>query len=183
MIPAMLVLVYGVLKPEGGGIENRLSSDTVSGRLEQYKVVIKAIPRFPLGMGGYENPEYVEIMKQHGMVKWVPDTPNHSHPEALEVHNGYLDVGARYGIFGMISFTMLLVSMLRYFKKMYSSEYRYSLVPFFAVLVWGMANMTQTESNFRTYFVVLLAVLSGSFISMYRFGVHQRLHSPLSKRS
>lgn len=171
LIPIVLVLSYDVYKSTHGGaagIEQRITSDTVSGRIEQYRVTLDAIQKNPLGVGGYENPIYVNLMKAHGMVKWVPDGPNHSHPEALEVHNGYLDVGIKYGMLGVFAFVALMVSMARYFWKRVSSQHRYSILPVFAALIWMMSNTTQTNSNFRAHYVMLLALICGAFVARYR---------------
>lgn len=171
MIPLVLALSYSVYKSMHTGsiaVEQRLGQDTVSGRIEQYKVTLDAIKNHPLGLGSYENPTYVKLMLEHDMVQWLPDSQNRSHPEALEVHNGYLDVGIKYGVLGVATFVALMVSMLRYFKKRVTSQSRYSIVPFFAVLIWMMSNTTQTNSNFRGYFLVLMAIICGSFVAQYR---------------
>lgn len=171
LIPMVLVLSYNVYKSTyggGAGIEQRITSDTVSGRIDQYRVTLEAIQNTPLGVGGYENPIYVKLMKDHDMVKWVPDGPNHSHPEALEVHNGYLDVGIKYGILGGGIFVALMVSMARYFRRMVSGRHPYSIVPVFAVLIWMMSNTTQTNSNFRAHYVILLAMICGAFVARCR---------------
>jgi hypothetical protein len=120
----------------------------------------------PLGLGSYDHPYYVKLMSEYGIVQWFKDARGNSYTKPLTVHNGYLAAGIKYGILGMIAFTTLVFSMLRYFKKHINTEFRYSLVPYFAVLIYVLSNISNSISIFRAYFVVLLAILSGASIAM-----------------
>lgn len=169
-VPVMLSLSFYIYQQMGGHsavVEERLKQDTVTGRLMQYKVTFESLLDHPLGMGGYENPEYFKLMLKYHMTKSVPDKFG-AHPEPLAVHNGYLEVGIKYGIPSMIIFSLLLFSMFRYFKNMASKSSHYMVAPFFAVLIWILSNMTQSTSFFRSYFVTLLAIVCGSSIALYQ---------------
>lgn len=176
VVPAVLILAYSAYKMGGdkSGVESRLTQDTVSGRLAQYGVALETVPTHPMGMGGYENPAYGKLMEKYGMVQWLPDKYGVERPEALAIHNGYLEVGIKYGAMGMITFITLLISLFRYFKKRISSQYRYSIVPLFTVLVWALSNTSQAAASFNGYFVVLQAIIFGSFVAMYRIGADKK---------
>lgn len=176
IVPGLLILAYSAYRAGGdqSAIESRLGQDTVSGRLAQYGVALATVPTHPLGMGGYENPAYAKLMEKYDMVQWLPDRLGIQHPEPLAIHNGYLEVGIKYGAMGMITFIALLVSLLRYFKKRASSPYRYAIVPFFAVLVWMLSNTSQAAASFNAYFVILQAIIYGSFVAIYRTGADKQ---------
>jgi len=149
-------------------LEERLKEDTVTGRVLQYQVVWDSILAYPWGLGSYEHPDYVKLMSEHGMLVWYKDRFGNSYTLPLVVHNGYLAAGIRYGFFGMVTFTMLIFSMYRYAKKQINSMIPYSVVPFYAVLIYAMSNLSNDLSIFRAYFVVLLAILSGASVSINR---------------
>jgi hypothetical protein len=170
-IPFTLVFSYEVYRSIGGHselVKERLEADTVTGRLMQYEVVANSMWDHPLGMGGYENPAYFDLMNKYGMMQWVPDGKGGTRPQPLAVHNGYLATGIQYGVLAVPVFVMLLISMFRYFRKKVSTEYRYSLVPLYAVIIYALSNMSNSITIFRAYFVILLALLSGAFVAVYR---------------
>lgn len=179
-IPVMLVLSLYLYQQMGGHsavVEERLKQDTVTGRFMQYQVAFESTLGHPLGMGGYENPEYNQLMAKYNMMKWVPDKFG-AHPEPLAVHNGYLEVGIKHGVLAMLIFIALLVSMLRYFRRMASGHHGYNIVPFFAVLIWVLSNTTQSTSAFRAYYVILLAILCGSLTALQRQDAEKQKQSP-----
>lgn len=171
MVPVLLILFLNVYQSMGGHsavLEERLKQDTVSGRFVQFQVVWDAIMAHPLGLGSYDHPDYVKLMTRLGMVEWVADPSGEFHPRPLTVHNGYLATGIQYGLLGMVAFTALVFSMLRYFKKLIKPDLRYSAVAFYAVLIYALSNLSNSVSIFRAYFVVFLALLCGSLIALRR---------------
>jgi hypothetical protein len=152
-------------------VKQRLKEDTVSGRFDQYRVIVQSLPDFAFaGMGDYSTKEYFKFMEKAGHVYTKGWGTSQLHREAYAVHNGYLEVAILYGAFAMTAFIALLFSMFRYFKQRINSELPYAIVPFYAVLIWMLANISNGVSAFRIYFVLLLAILAGSMIAMQRLG-------------
>jgi hypothetical protein len=178
---------YVILEPLIGKSEfvlQRLQEDTVSGRFKQYGVILQALPDFAfVGMGDYTSKAYYALMEKAHMVRAIEGGTANWHREAYVVHNGYLEVAALYGAFAMTAFFALLISMLRYFKKINHIKFRYSIVPFYAVLIWMLANISNGVSTFRIYFVLLLAILAGSMISMQRISTRRQLKNPLDAKA
>jgi len=58
--------------------------------------------------------------------------------------------------------------MLRYFKKAINPDLRYSLVPFYAITIYMLANLSNSISIFRAYFVLLIAIVCGSLVALGR---------------
>ena len=171
ILPVIVVVSYSVYQSFGNSnaaVEERLKDDTVSGRFQQFNVVWESMSDYPLGMGSYTNPAYVDLMAKHGMMQWLPDARGVSKPHPLGVHNGYLAVGILYGFMAMSVFTLLFLSMLRYFKKAINPDLRYSLVPFYAITIYMLANLSNSISIFRAYFVLLIAIVCGSLVALGR---------------
>lgn len=151
-------------------VAQRLKEDTVSGRFRQYEVVLEELPEFMVtGMGDYTNKQYWKLMEKHKMMKSVKEPGVlRWHYEPYGVHNGFLEVGLFYGVAAMLVFIAILFSMLRYFKKLLVSPIPYSVAPFYGVLIWVLANISNGISSFRIYFVLLVAILIGSMVSLQR---------------
>lgn len=168
----LLFLSFYMFQSMGGRsavVEERLTQNTVSGRFLQYQLVAKSMLDHPLGLGSYDHPDYVALMSKHGMVVWFTDqNSGNSYTKPLTVHNGYLAAGIQYGVLGMLVFTALVFSMFRYFRKQVNPDLPYSLVPFYAVVIYALSNISNSVSIFRAYFVVLLAILGGASIAMQR---------------
>lgn len=166
---------YTVLVPlfhKSAFVTERLDADTVSGRFKQYKVVATALPKFPMGVGDYENQAYTVLMAKHPELMESIDAGTWNwHQIPYRVHNGYLEVGILHGPLAMIVFIAMMFSMLWYFKKRISRESSYSMVPFFAVLIWLLSNVSNGVSNFAVYYAVLLSMLSGAVVALNKKAV------------
>lgn len=170
-IPALLLLSYEAYKTWGGHsvvVEERLKADTITGRFHQYQVVWDSMWDHPLGLGSYDHPDYVRLMSQYGMLQWFIDKLGRSYTMPLAVHNGYLAAGIQYGVLGMVAFIFLVFSMLLYLKRRVDLQWQYSAVPFFAAMIYALSNISNSISIFRAYFVLLLAILCGSLVRLYR---------------
>jgi hypothetical protein len=150
-------------------VKERLKQDTVSGRFEQYKLILQSIANFFwVGMGDYTNKDYFKFMEKAGMVYTVNANTEAWHRVPYTVHNGYLEVCALYGAFAMTTFITFLYTMLKYLKKFVTTGLPYAMAPFFALLIWMLANISNGVSQFGLYFVLLIGLLAGSMISMQR---------------
>jgi len=148
-------------------VKGRVTEDTLTGRLEQYKVILQTLPdHLVVGMGDYSSKSYYALMEKHKMVYSMLGGTEKWYQVAYDVHNGYLAVGIYYGVLAMVMFIAFLLSVLRYFKNSMTEEMRYSAVPLFAVLIWILANMTNGVTSFRMYSIMLYAILFGSAISL-----------------
>jgi hypothetical protein len=168
---------------KNGGIEARLKEDTVTGRIAQYGVVLRALPTYPFGIGDYENKSYFNLMAKHNMLYTVNPGTNRWEQHPYRVHDGFLETGLLHGILSMIVFIVLLVSLLRYFKKRIIAEFRYSIIPFYAVVIWTLANISNGISFFGVYFVILVGMLSGAFVSLYQSGSAKSMQQAPSVKS
>jgi len=168
----LVVLSYLALESVIGNtafVKERVKEDTVSGRLEQYKVIIQSLPDFPFGMGDYTSKAYYDLMNKNQMMETIYAGTADWTRRPYQVHNGYLEVGALYGGVAMVIYMLLLFSMLGYFKKRVSMGFPYSIVPFYAVFIWVLSNISNPVSAMRMYFVLLMAMLCGSFLAIQRY--------------
>ena len=136
----------------------RLLRDTVTGRLEQYKIALRYTLNNYWGVGSYENREYFKLMSKYKMLE-SPDEP-------LGIHNGYLAVGVLYGPLAAFFFTLYIISLLKYFfaKSIYTKPL--TCLPFLSVLIWCVANISNRANDFRTYTVVLFSIIFGLSTAM-----------------
>ncbi len=169
-IPLMAIMSISYYKSTVGSsqaIEQRLEQDTVSGRLEQYLIVSKEMFKYPVGIGGYENPIYFKTMsKNPAMMKRIKVEGGSGWGRRFEpfvVHDGYLAIGMLHGVPSMLVFISILISMLWHFKNRINTIYAYSITPFYCVWIWIVGNTTQSLMDFNAYFVVLTGILTGAF--------------------
>lgn len=170
-IPVLLMSSFVVYDMVGGRsqlIEARLRDDTATGRLKQYEVTAVAMLKYPFGISHYDNPAYTPIMEKYNMVQWFRDKYNMPYTKPLEVHNGFLSVGILYGVLGLLFFSAAMVSLSLYFYRLAKNESRQYIMPLFSVYIWGVSNLTQRNDGFGFYYVLLLAILFGSMVAMYR---------------
>ncbi len=171
LLPIMVLVSYDIYQSTGNqsaAVEERLKQDTVTGRFQQYELVWETMSDYPLGMGSYTNQTYMDLMLKYGMTEWRPDERGVHKPYPLGVHNGYLATGILYGFMAMTVFMLLVVSMLRYFKKTISPSLKYSLVGFYMLVIYVLANLSNSISIFRAYYVLLMAIICGSLIALSR---------------
>ena len=171
-IPAYVV--YKSIAGESKLVSERLSDDTVSGRFQQFAIVIKNIPRHPLGLGSYDHPIYQKLMIENNMTKSVIMPDGKQQAVGLGVHNGFLGAGIQYGILAMFAFTMLLWKMFNYFRKRASREFSLTIIPLFAVGVWVLSNLSNGVIVFSSYNVMLIALLVGAFVGLFEKGIYQK---------
>jgi len=162
---SVLLPLYSIIKSSGGGsqlVEERLMSDTVSGRIKQYGVVIKALPKYPLGLGSYSNSKYQDLMVRNGIFKSVVDDYGRQTKEALGVHDGFLGAAIQYGLLGMLVFIMMIYKACKYFHNLYKeTEERIYVVPIMALLIWVLVNASNGVILFRDHNVLVVSMLMG----------------------
>lgn len=132
---------------------------SISGRLSQYVLIANTIIKYPIGLGGYDNKIYSNIMEKENL-----HTSSHKIPWVI--HNGYLAFGLLYGVLGLFSFLGLIISMLVYFYKNYSVKRPDTAYPFFIVLLWALSNVSNSVSSLNTYIVIIVAIVCGSYMSI-----------------
>lgn len=157
-------------------LEGRIGQDTVTGRIEQYKVVATSIFTDPtlLGMGTYDNKAYDALMVKHGMTDTDASRRSGSRERGYAVHNGYLEVGILRGVIAMFLYIALLFSMFRHFnKKIYRGSHN-AAIPVFAVFILMIINVSNGLSSFNIYSALLCAMLSGAFVA-YRSRIESEI--------
>lgn len=167
-IPAYIV--YKSISGESKLVSERLSDDTISGRFKQFEIVIKNLPRHPLGLGSYDHPVYQKLMIENNMTKSVLMPNGKKQAVGLGVHNGFLGVGIQYGILAMFAFTMLLWKMFNYFYKRANRGFSLTIIPLFSVGVWVLSNLSNGVIVFSSYNVMLIALLAGAFVGLFERG-------------
>ncbi len=165
VIPGYLVMKS--MTGESALVQERLADDTISGRLKQFSVVISELPKYPLGLGSYDNPIYQKLMIENKMTKSVVDSYGVQRPVGLGVHNGFLGAGIQYGVIGMLVFTIYLWKLLIYFYKRTSKSNPVTLIPFFSVFIWLLSNVSNGIISFFSYNVLITALICGSFVGIY----------------
>ena len=71
----------------------------------------------------------------------------------------------------MIIFTVMLWKMWKYFYKRANITQKITIIPLFSVLVWVLANLSNGVIVFRSYNVLVVALLLGAFVGAYRKGI------------
>lgn len=136
-------------------LTGRLMRDTVTGRFEQYKIALKYTLHNFWGVGSYANRDYYKLMAKYGMLA-SPDEP-------LGVHNGYLAMGVMYGPMAAATFILFILFLMIYYYSKKTIKSPFSYYPFFCSLIWALANISNRANDFRTYYVILLAIFFGLF--------------------
>ncbi len=170
-VPAYVVLTGG----QSQFVDERLSENTLTGRFTQFGVVISLLPKHPLGLGSDANPIYQNTMIDAGIYRATTLPTGQRLKAAMPVHNGYLGIGMKYGIAAMIVFTMMMWKMAYYFYSRSRKDPPITIIPFFAVIVWAMSNVSNGIIEFRSYNVMALAMIIGAFAGAYRKGLLESL--------
>lgn len=163
--------LYKSVASDSEFIKERLEQDTVSGRFKQYKVVINEIPKYPLGLGSHEHRIYQQLMIRNKMTISLHNPKTGEVEEkGLVVHNGFLSIGMRHGLIALFLFAMFLITALMYFKKRINKDIPVSIVPVFAIIVWALSNISNAIIEFRSYEIIFIAILLGSYAGLYNQG-------------
>lgn len=160
-IPGYIILQRTIMKSDA--VQQRLLVNTMSGRMHQYEVLLKAIPDNPLGVGGYENEAYEKLMFDNDLSISYIDERGLWSKKPLLAHNGYLAAGIKYGVMGFLLFTAFVVSLIRATYKLIDRSDKTTVLPFFCVMIWTISNMTNSVSNFRVHFVLIMALVCGMY--------------------
>lgn len=167
-IMAMVLSVF-LFKSTGGQsdfLEKRVESKTYQGRLVQYRVVLDEMVRSPLGLGTYNHPKYFNLMKRYKIMQTIHEPNGKWHVKPLTVHNGFLAVGIKYGILGVLFFSLFIFSMLSFLVKKISRSQPATAIPFFSILIWILSNISNDLSEFRIYYISISAIICGGFLSV-----------------
>lgn len=158
--------------------KHRLSSDTLSGRLDQYKNAIYIISNNLFGFGDYDTDRYIESADKIGQLygKKVIDYENNKIIRIKLVghivHNSFLGAGVKYGIFGMITFFMFCLSATTHAFSIYKRLNDNNSVIFLSICIsWFLYQTTQDFSNFSDYHNVFFGIILGVFSNYFSYSV------------
>jgi O-antigen ligase len=140
-------------------ITNRILADTISGRLSQYKFSFYILKKYPLGIGGYSTSFYNQIAYNQGI-------PLGDDNVALVVHNGFLAAGVKYGILGLILFSLFIFTPILDFLKLSIREGKNWYPLLMILLVFLVFNFTNDFSFLGDQIGVALAWLIGGYLSV-----------------
>ena len=146
----------------------RMSDDTISGRVEQWKNAALIMKEHLLGIGSYYSKRYYNYAAKIGQVHSVEiydtdlDKLKGVRKVGYIVHNGFLGAGTRYGIFGCLCFLSLSISCAIYFlRELKHSGNEFFMIPLLVSITWILYNTTQDFSNLRHYHAIHFAIILG----------------------
>ena len=138
-------------------IKDRVMADTLDTRMNYNRFAMGMIQKYPLGIGDYVSNVYAEQAYTKSL--------DFSWGSPLIVHNGFLSAGVRYGVLGMILFSLFLVTSIYTFLKYYTRYGNHWYSPLMIMLVFLAANFTNDFSFLGTHIGLYLALLIGAYIS------------------
>ncbi len=144
-------------------VTNRILADTLSGRFSQYQFSFYLIREYPLGIGSYSASTYDQVAYSRGM-PFVGTSAENRH--AIIVHNGFLSAGVKYGILGLLLFSLFIFTSILHFLK-YSIQEGKNWYPLLMImLIFPIFNFTNDFSFLGTQIGVALAWLIGGYVSV-----------------
>jgi len=167
----------------------RLTLKNFYGRIAQGHNAIFIMYERLFGVGTYDSDIYLRYADGIGQVylKPVYDTDADEiiglKPYGHIVHNGFLAAGAKYGIVGMVSFTIFCLSTFLIFHKRHEIfQMKKYLMPASLALLWIFFNISQDFSDLWYYHALLYAVLLAASCKAATYGESTRCHSRLISR-
>ena len=164
----------------------RLTLRTLYERSAQGRNAIFIMYEHLFGVGTYNSEIYLRYAESIGQASLKPvyDTDVDEiigiKPYGIVVHNGFLAAGAKYGIFGMVSFTLFCLSTFITFYKRYEMfPMKKYLLPASLSLLWIFFNISQDFSELWSYHALLYAVLLAASCKAANYGESTRRHSRL----
>jgi len=139
-------------------INERLLVDNTTIRMDLNEFAVELIKKYPLGIGDY----FTEIYDNEARLNQI-DTLDYG---ALRIHNGYLAAGVKYGVLGLLTFSIFLFSTALFFiRRRVELDWMW-YVPVISILVIVIFNLTQDFSFLGNSATILWALLLGSFVSI-----------------
>lgn len=159
-----LLLTSDFLKPSSQlsqdfNLNRAFVNNTVSGRFTQYYEVARAIFSNPFGFGSELNSKrYYNLMRKINSIK-SDGTP-------LLVHNGYLQLGIKFGIIPMLIYSFFVLRSLVYFYNKYRFfNNQIYIIPFCCLLILLIGNMSNGIYDFSFHYSLVVATIIGLFDS------------------
>lgn len=147
-------------------ITTRLLADNISGRISQYKFSFDMIKEYPLGIGSYGTDFYTQISYNHGIPLAGTATNRGDNIRTYIIHNGFLSAGVKYGILGLILFSLFIfTSIFDFFKN--SIQKGKNWYPLFMIMVVFLVfNLTNDFSFIGSQISMALAWLLGGYVAV-----------------
>ena len=160
---------------ESAFVQGRLLEEHESIRARQWDAIFTELKEYAfLGLGGYGNPTYSEIMGRYDLLQSMK-LPNSEWIERGYIpHSGYLEVLVLYGVLAFIIFISFFYSILRYFYRTIDRYNPGTSVPFFTALIWATSNTTNGMISFSAYSTLLYALIFGIYIGKHSIDVKQQ---------
>jgi O-antigen ligase len=149
-------------------IIRRLTDNTLDDRARYNNFAIYMIQRYPVGIGAYDSNVYIREANNHSeLIDFQGGIP-------LIIHNGFLSAGLIYGVIGMTSFTLFLLSTLIYYyqKEMRSRDMGFMVL--LTMILFFLINVTQDYSFLGNQLGLFIGLIAGSAFSQIS---HERLVS------
>lgn len=143
-------------------INDRLLVDNTTIRMVLNEFALKLIIKYPLGIGDY----FTEVYDKEAIANQIVMLDY----GALRIHNGYLAAGVKYGVLGLLAFSIFLFSTALFFiRRKVALDWRW-YVPVISTMVILLFNLTQDFSFLGNQVLIIWAILLGSFISIMNKG-------------
>ena len=143
-------------------VQDRLLSDTLTNRIELYKITLKTIPQsWIVGFGSKNSNVYYHAMLQAGMPE------NWAMGEAGGIHNLYLNILFFKGIPSMILFLLFIIFAFRYFERLGKIRHIFYFIPLLELVKYTISNMSNSFP-LSDELGLLLAILLGTGVAVYQ---------------
>lgn|GEM_PF-5860733 len=151
-------------------INVRVEDNTWDVRLTYNQFAIDMLQKYPLGIGDYTSGIYYRETYKMSL-DFMEGTP-------LIVHNGFLSAGVVYGVAGMVSFILFIISLLiHYLKKgLWLSNIGFMVA--LIMLSFFIINMTQDFSFLGDTIGLFFGLLIGASLSLSHWSENSRRANP-----
>jgi hypothetical protein len=143
-------------------VRERLLSDTMSGRMAFYGMVIKKIRQsWLIGFGSEKSKTYYYGMLEAGAPK------SYAIGEKGGIHNGHLDVMFYRGIPVFLVYSLFLILAFHYFWNLSKYEHVLYFIPLSETIKFILSNMTNSFS-LNSDIGILFAIITGCGIAVFQ---------------
>ena len=138
-------------------IQNRVKDNTLDVRVRYNQFAMEIMRNYPIGIGDYSSSIYYREAYNESM-DFLQGKP-------LIVHNGFLSADVLYGVAGMVSFTMFLLSVFTYYLRKNLVATNTGFIALSILLLFVIINMTQDFSFLGNQLGLLLGLVIGTALS------------------
>lgn len=161
----ILIVISGVainiseLKVPQKFLAERVYQDQLTIRMDLNRLALYIVLQQPLGIGDYRAEEYWQLYSTYGLRYYQRSSQGDVIPYVI--HNGILSVAVKFGILGMLTFTLFLFSSIVYFLRNGGLRPGFRLVQASICITFILINMSNDFSELGISSSLVFAILSG----------------------